>query len=82
MTDTSLEALEKDVLIHLAYDRQELIKVLAAFCVELQPIAMDEETIDIRISHEIYEEIFNLLESFGFMLDTEVEDDGKLLPKD
>jgi len=71
----SVEALEVEVLIHLAYDRQELLDVMIELARDMQPIAMDDQTVDVRISNSTYEKLFDLLASFNpSIFDVEIEE--------
>lgn len=63
----SVDDLEKEVLVHLAHDRQELIDLLSDLAENMAPIVIDEETIDVRMDHSLYESLFEKLESFGFI---------------
>jgi len=66
-TDISVENLEKEVLIHMAQDRQLLLELVHDLAENLDPIVIDEDMIDVRLNHDLYEKLFTILEDFGYL---------------
>lgn len=68
----SIEQLEKEVLVHLAHDRQELIDLVYNLAESIEPLVIDDDFIEVRMSHSLYESLFSTLESLGF-IETEID---------